>query len=375
MLPLGGYVKFLGDADASSSHVDPAAMARLSPEERRHSFHAASVGRRALTVAAGPFANFLLTIVIFAAVALVNGAPARGPVVGGIGDGVNPDFAAALAPGDRVLSLDGRPLDDFAGLQAALLASDGAEQVARVLRSGGREETVRLSFRPPARIDAVVPGGAAEEAGLAPGDVITAIDGRPVDSFSALQRATAASGGRPIALTVQRGAEVLSLVITPRFEKPGDPSSRPLLGIQKQSTELTPHVERVGPLGALGFGLARTWDVIALSLGGIWEVVTGAQKAEEVLGGPIRIAEVSGQAASQGLGVFIGLIAVLSTSIGLINLFPVPILDGGHLVFYAVEKLRGAPLRERWQEIGNRIGLALVLMLMIFATLNDIARL
>lgn len=375
ILPLGGYVKFLGDADASSSHVDSAAMARLSPEERRHSFHAASVGRRALTVAAGPFANFLLTIVIFAAVALVNGAPARGPVVGALGDDVNPDFAAVLAPGDRVLSLDGRPLDDFAGLQAALLASDGAEQVARVLRTGGGEETVRLSFRPPARVDAVVPGGAAETAGLRPGDVVTAIDGRTIDSFSELQRATAASGGRPMTLAVQRGTETLSLVITPRLENPDDPASRPLLGIQKQSTELRPLVERVGPITALGFGAARTWDVIALSLSGIWEVVTGAQKAQEVLGGPIRIAEVSGQAASQGLGVFIGLIAVLSTSIGLINLFPVPILDGGHLVFYAIEKLRGAPLREQWQEIGNRIGLALVLMLMIFATLNDIARL
>ena len=375
VLPLGGYVKFLGDSDASSSHVDAAALARLSPEERRHSFHTAPVGRRALTVAAGPMANFLLSIVIFAAVALTQGAPARGPVVGEIAADANPEFAEALAPGDRVLSLDGQTLEDFAALQSALLASDGAEQVARVLRRDGREETVAVSFRPPARVDAVVPGGAAAEAGLQPGDVITAIDGEAIDGFAALQRATAASGGQPMLLTVQRDGQTFDVSLTPRLENPDDPASRPLLGIQKQGTELLPLIEPVGPVSAVGFGVARTWDIIVVSLTGLAEVVTGAQKAEEVLGGPIRIAEVSGEAASRGLGVFIGLIAVLSTSIGLINLFPIPILDGGHLMFYAIEKLRGAPLREKWMELGNRIGLALVLMLMLFATFNDIARL
>ena len=374
-LPLGGYVKFLGDSDASSSHVDPAALARLSAEERRHSFHTASVGRRALTVAAGPMANFLLSIVIFAGVALSQGAPVQGPVVGEIATDANPDFAAALSPGDRVLTLDGETLEDFAALQSALLASDGAEQVARVLRRDGREETVTVSFRPPARVDAVVPGGAAEEAGLQPGDVVVAIDGETIDGFGALQRVTAASGGKALLLTVQRGEQTFDVALTPRLENPDDPTSRPLLGIQKQGTELLPLIEPVGPIIAVGFGVSRTWDIIVVSLTGLAEVVTGAQKADEVLGGPIRIAEVSGEAASRGLGVFIGLIAVLSTSIGLINLFPIPILDGGHLMFYAIEKLRGAPLREKWMELGNRIGLALVLMLMLFATFNDIARL
>ena len=374
-LPLGGYVKFLGDSDASSSHVDPAALARLSAEERRHSFHTASVGRRALTVAAGPMANFLLSIVIFAGVALSQGAPVQGPVVGEIATDANPDFAAALSPGDRVLSLDGEALEDFAALQSALLASDGAEQVARVLRRDGREETVTVSFRPPARVDAVVPGGAADEAGLQPGDVVVAIDGEAIDGFGALQRVTAASGGKALLLTLQRGEQTFDVSLTPRLENPDDPTSRPLLGIQKQGTELLPLIEPVGPISAVGFGVERTWHIIAVSLTGLAEVVTGAQKADEVLGGPIRIAEVSGEAASRGLGVFIGLIAVLSTSIGLINLFPIPILDGGHLMFYAIEKLRGAPLREKWMELGNRIGLALVLMLMLFATFNDIARL
>jgi regulator of sigma E protease len=375
ILPLGGYVKFLGDTDATSSHVDEAALSRLTPEQRAHSFHTASVERRALTVAAGPAANFLLSIAIYAVIALFQGVPVTGPVIGEIGADANPEFADALRPGDTVLSVNGEPVADFVGLQEALMASAGQETVARVLRRGGGEAEVAFTFRVPARIDAVIPGSAAAEAGLEPGDVITAVDGRAVDSFSALQRETEAAGAAPMNLTVRRGGDTFERALTPRLSDPDDPDSRPVLGIQKQSSEVLPLIEPAGPFSAIGFGIERTWQIISLSVGGIASVISGDQAAEDVLGGPIRIAEVSGQAASQGAGTFIGLIAVLSASIGLINLFPIPILDGGHLMFYAVEKLRGAPLDERWQEIGNRIGLALVLSLMVFATFNDIARL
>jgi regulator of sigma E protease len=375
LLPLGGYVKFLGDTDASSSHVDAATLAGLSPEQRAHSFHTASVERRALTVAAGPAANFLLSIAIFAIIALFSGVPADGPVIGEIGEDASASFREAVAPGDRVLSVDGETVEDFAGLQAALMAVAGQAVEARVARPDGREETVSFTFRVPARIDAVIPGGAADEAGLEPGDVVTAVDGEPIAGFTDLQQATAAAGGAPMTLTIRRGNASFDRSLTPRLADPDDPESRPLLGIQKQSSELLPQVNPAGPLSALGFGVSRTWQIISLSITGIGSVIAGDQAAEDVLGGPIRIAEVSGQAASEGAGTFIGLIAVLSASIGLINLFPIPILDGGHLMFYAFEKLRGTPLDERWQEIGNRIGLALVLSLMVFATFNDIARL
>jgi regulator of sigma E protease len=378
-LPLGGYVKFLGDSDASSAHADPVALARLSPGQRTHAFHLASVERRALTVAAGPIANFLLSIVIFAAVALWQGRAVDEPVIGQIGPGVNPEFAQALAPGDRVLAVDGRPVDSFAALSAALTESEGREVPVRVAR-GADELSVAVAFRPAARVDAVAPGGAADEAGLRAGDLIEAVDGEAVAGFSDLQRRVFASQGVSLALTVRRGDERLSLDVTPRMTETADPVTgetvlKPLLGVQKLSTEIAPPVEPVGPLSALAVGAERTWMVISVSLSGLAQVVTGAQDAREVLGGPVRIAEVSGEAAADGLGTFIGLIAVLSASIGLINLFPVPILDGGHLMFYAFEKLRGRPLRERWQEIGNGIGLALVLSLMIFATLNDLSRL
>jgi regulator of sigma E protease len=378
-LPLGGYVKFLGDADASSSHVDREALARMSRSERAHAFPLASVERRALTVAAGPVFNFLLSIVIFAGVALWQGAAVDEPVLGGFGPDANPEIVEALRPGDRVLALDGVAPASFGDLTSRLVDAAGAPVAARVLREGAEIE-LDLYFLPPARVDAVAPGGPAEQAGLAAGDRILAIDGVPVAGFADLQAATAAAGDRALSLTVRRGDTEFVATLAPRMTAQVDPATgerveKPLLGIQKQATELLPVVEGVGPLAALGHGLARTWTVIDMSLSGLARVATGVEDAGEVLGGPIRIAQISGDAAAGGLGVFIGLIAVLSTSIGLINLFPIPVLDGGHLLFYAIEKARGRPLRERWQEIGNGIGFALVLSLMAFATLNDLARL
>jgi len=378
-LPLGGYVKFSGDADASSASADPQALARMTDAERARSFHHAALGRRALTVLAGPVANFILSIVIFALMALGQGRPLDAPVIGAISDDANPEFAQALRPGDRISAVDGAPVADFAALQAALQASDGAP-VAVTLAGESGARTVEVIFRAPARVDGVSAGGAAEAAGVKPGDVIVAIDGAPISGFAELQRRTAASAGAPMTLSIRRGDALLALSLTPQVTQTTDPAtgaamSRPMLGIQKQSSEILPVVEPVGPLSALGFGVERTWMVVALSLSGIAEVVTGAQDAKDVLGGPIRIAEISGEAAASGVATFVGLIAVLSASIGLINLFPVPVLDGGHLMFYAIEAVRGRPLRERWQEIGNGIGLALVLSLMIFATFNDLARL
>lgn len=378
-LPLGGYVKFIGDADASSSHVDEAKLAGLTPDQRAHSFHGASVGRRALTVAAGPVANFLLSIAVFALLALGQGAPSPEPVIGGLAGDANPELREALQPGDRVLTLDGAPVESFAALHEALLAREGAAVAARVLAAGGREVDVEILFRPPARVDGVSAGGAAEAAGLRPGDVIESVGGEPLTGFADLQRRTRASGGAPMELSVLRGDERLTLTIAPRLVETTDPltgaaMTRPMLGIEKRATELTPLLETVGPLAALSHGVDRTWMVISMSLAGLRDVVIGAQPAGEVIGGPIRIAEVSGDAAREGAATLIGLVAVLSTAIGLINLFPVPVLDGGHLMFYAIEAARGRPLRERWMEISNSIGLALVLSLMIFSIFNDITR-
>ncbi|TVQ57584.1 MAG: RIP metalloprotease RseP [Rhodobacteraceae bacterium] len=368
-LPLGGYVKFLGDVDASSSVRDPAALAKLTREERLHAFHTASVGRRALTVVAGPVANFLLTIAIFAVIGFAQGQPMREPVIGGFGEDANPEFVAAMRAGDRVLAVDGAPVADF-GAMTSMLIDSGARPVTLTVARDGAEVSVETVYNPPARIDGVAPGGAARDAGLEAGDLIVSVDGAAITGFPALQARIAEGGGQPVTLGVLRDGDAFEVTLTPRME--GD---RPLIGVQKQTTEIEQATRNIGLPSAILFGVERTWMIITLSLTSLWDAATGAQDAGEVLGGPIRIAEISGQAAGQGVGVFIGLIAVLSTSIGLINLFPVPVLDGGHLLFYGIEKLRGRPLKERWQEIGNSIGLGLVLALMAFATLNDIARL
>ena len=373
-LPLGGYVKFLGDADAASTVKDREAWAHLSADQKAHSFHDASVGRRALTVLAGPGANFLLSIAVFAAMALAIGAPSDEPVIGRLGEDVNAAFREAVSEGDRIAAVNGRPVSDFAAMTEALLDAEGRPVTLTIEDPEGGSRTVETAFRPPARVDGTTPEGPAASAGLRPGDVIVAVDGEPVGGFPGLQRAVEASGDAPLVLTVRRGGERFEAAVAPEMVETQD-GTRPVIGIRKQLTELGPEQEGLGPIAALSYGVERTWGVVSLSLGGIWDVVSGAQAAEEVLGGPVRIAALSGQAAEAGGGTFIALIAVLSTSIGLINLFPIPVLDGGHLVFYAVEAAQGRPLRERWQELGNRIGFALVIALMLFATFNDIANL
>ena len=373
-LPLGGYVKFLGDADAASTVKDEEAWSHLSPDQKAHSFHDASVGRRALTVLAGPGANFILSIAVFAVMALAMGAPSEKPVIGALGEDVNDAFREAVSEGDRITAVDGRPVADFAAMTEALLDAEGRPVTLTVESADGGTRTVETAFRPPARVDGTTPDGPADAAGLRAGDVIVAVDGEPVGGFPGLQRAVEAAGETPLELTVRRDGERFEATVTPELVEAED-GTRPVIGIRKQFTELAPGQEGVGPISALSYGVERTWGVIALSLGGIWDVISGAQAADEVLGGPVRIAALSGQAAEAGGGTFVALIAVLSTSIGLINLFPIPVLDGGHLVFYAVEAAQGRPLRERWQELGNRIGFALVIALMLFATFNDIANL
>jgi regulator of sigma E protease len=305
-IPLGGYVKFFGDENAASV-PDQAAIAAMSPEERRHSFVHQPVARRAAIVVAGPLANFLLAIAIFAALFMVFGKPSTSP-----------------------------------------------------------------------RVDAVQPGSAAEAAGFQPGDVVLTIGGRPVESFSDMQQIVSTSAGETLTFEVDRGGVRATLKAVPTLKESKDRFGNVhrigVLGITRSPSPDDTHFQPVGPLNALELGVQRTWFVVERTLSYIGGVISGREAADQ-LGGPIRIAQVSGQVATEGLSSLFSLTAVLSVSIGLLNLFPVPLLDGGHLLFYAIEALRGKPLSERAQEVGFRIGLAIVLMLMIFATYNDILHL
>jgi len=305
-IPLGGYVKFFGD-DNAASVPDQAAIAAMSEEERRHSFVHQRVAPRAAIVAAGPLANFLLAIAIFAGLAMIFGKPITS-----------------------------------------------------------------------ARVDKVQPGSAAAAAGFQPGDLILAIDGKPIESFTDMQQIVSINAGEPLDFEVERGGAHVMLKATPALKEIKDRFNNVIrqgqLGIERTPSPDEKHFQPVGPISALSIGVQRTWFVIERTLAYIGGVVSGREAADQ-LGGPIRIAQVSGQVASEGLSSLFSLAAVLSVSIGLLNLFPVPLLDGGHLLFYGIEAARGKPLSERAQEVGFRIGLAIVVMLMVFATYNDILHL
>jgi regulator of sigma E protease len=229
-----------------------------------------------------------------------------------------------------------------------------------------------------ARVDTVQAGSAAEAAGFKPGDVVTAINGDKIDSFSDMQRIVGISAGDTLTIAVKRGDSVLDLRATPQLKDIKDGFGNEhrigVLGITRATSPGDVTTERVNPGTALWLGVKETWFVVDRTLAYIGGIFTGREAADQV-GGPLRIAQISGQVATIGLSALIHLAAVLSISIGLLNLFPVPLLDGGHLLFYAVEAIRGRPMSDRAQEMGFRIGLGLVLMLMVFATYNDILHL
>ena len=305
-IPLGGYVKFFGDESVAST-PDRDALAAMSEAERKQSFMHQKVLPRAAIVAAGPLANFILAIAIFATVALIY----------------------------------------------------------------GRQSTLP-------RVDSVQPESAAAAAGFQPGDVVLSINGRNIRSFSEMQRIVSLRAGETLTIVVDRGGKPTTLTAVPTLRELkdnfGNVHKIGVLGITRQLASDEVRFEPVGFLTALEIGVTETWALIEQTMAYIGRVFAGRAPADQ-LGGPIMIAQVSGQVASVSFSALVQLAAAVSVSIGLMNLFPVPLLDGGHLMFYAIEALRGRPLSERAQEFGFRIGVALVLMLMVFATYNDIARL
>ena len=301
-LPLGGYVKFMDDENAASV-PSREAIEKMTPEERAGSFHAKPVWQRAAVVAAGPIANFLLAIVIFAL------------------------------------------LFTFIGMRST-----------------------------EARIDEVIPDTPAARAGFQAGDLIVAIDGTQIASFNDVLRIVTVSPDRELSVKVDRGGAPQTLKVIPETrESPdgiGGKMKRGTIGIKRVTNPQNILVKKTTLLEGLGQGVKETAYIATSTLQYMRDVFTGRQYADQ-LGGPIRIAEVSGQVARIGLEPLLQLVAVISVSVGLINLFPVPLLDGGHLMFYAIEAIRRRPLSERSQEIGFKIGLAFVLMLMAFSTWND----
>jgi regulator of sigma E protease len=229
-----------------------------------------------------------------------------------------------------------------------------------------------------ARVDVVNPGSAAERAGFLSGDRIISIDGEAIVSFGQMQRLVGTSPDQPLVFVVERGGKTIEITATPErkeiTDRFGNTVRLGLLGIQRSASPDDWTLKRHDPFTALVMAVKETYFVISRSLSYLYDVIVGREAADQ-LGGPIRIAQVSGQVATAGFIALLNLAAIISVSIGLINLFPIPMLDGGHLLFYGIEAIRGRPLSEYVQEIGFRIGLAFVLMLMIFATWNDLIHL
>jgi regulator of sigma E protease len=305
-IPLGGYVKFFGDENAASM-PDAERLAGMDESEKSQSFVFQPVAKRAAIVVAGPMANFLLAIIIFAGIFMLYGKQSM-----------------------------------------------------------------------TARVDTVQADSAAAAAGFQPGDLVVAINGGAIGDFADMQRVVSESAGEPLTITVDRKGMQVVLKATPALKEIKDNFGNVhrigILGITRSTAADDLKFQPVPPPQAVWMGVQETWFVIDRTLSYIGGVVVGREAADQ-LGGPIRIAQMSGQVATAGFVALIHLAAVLSVSIGLLNLFPIPLLDGGHLLFYSIEALRGRPLSERAQEVGFRIGLAIVLMLMIFATFNDIVHL
>ena len=229
-----------------------------------------------------------------------------------------------------------------------------------------------------AKVDIVNPGSAAERAGFKPGDLVVKIDGQSIENFGQMQRIVGMSPNQQLHFEVERDGKTVGITATPELKEITDNFGNTmrigLLGIQRSASPEDWTLKRHDPLTAFIMAIKECYFVISRSLGYLYDVITGREAADQ-LGGPIRIAQVSGQVATAGFFALLNLAAIISVSIGLINLFPIPMLDGGHLLFYGIEAIRGKPLSEGIQEIGFRIGLAFVLMLMIFATWNDLIHL
>jgi regulator of sigma E protease len=304
-LPLGGYVKFLGDANGASMQ-DEAEINALSAEERKVSFSTQKVWRRAAIVAAGPIANFVLAIVIFTGIFYFHGRSILLPVV-----------------------------------------------------------------------ESVAASSAAEAAGFQPGDVIVSIDGVKIDSFEDMQRIVQGASDTQLNFVVDRDGKLVELAATPRRRDVTTPFGTTrvgVLGVQSRAKPENWHVQTYGLGESVKLAGSETWFVVTRTGRYLAGLLAGQESADQ-LSGPIRIAEISGEMAKIGPAALLNLAAILSISVGLLNLLPVPLLDGGHLIYYGLEAMRGKAMNERAQQFGFKIGIMLVTSLMIFATYNDILRL
>jgi regulator of sigma E protease len=380
--PLGGYVKMQDDPPPGASAEEAAAAFSRKP-----------VGQRIAIVAAGPIFNLILAVFLYAG---LNMAGTEEPVaVIAQPAAETPAARAGLLPGDRILAIDGEQIASWSDARWRLMdvmATGGTTQIEVRNASGSvhlRELAlpsnsmdpsggdplaaagIRLAQPRPA-VRAVIDGGEGQAAGLRPGDLVVAVDGAPTPDTGALVRQIQESAGKALALTLVRDGAEISLNVTPRVETV-DGREIGRLGVQLGG-DVPMVTVRYGVFESLWRGAVRTWDTAWFSLRMMGRMVTGDVSWRNV-SGPVTIADYAGQTARIGIVAYIAYIALISISLGVLNLLPIPMLDGGHLLYYLVEIVRGSPPPARWIDIGQRAGIGLLAGLMGLALFNDFTRL
>jgi regulator of sigma E protease len=369
-IPFGGYVKFMGDADATS--VRPADVSGLSPSERRHTMAGAPLWARAATVAAGPIANFILTFILLAGILLLLGVPREAPTVGSLRD--MPVAGEWLQEGDVILALDGTATPDRETFGTVVGALPGNAAVDYRVMRDGQEVTVSGPHPFAPVVGQVMIRSAAMDAGLQAGDVILRAGGQDVVTFAQLPDIVAASKGEPVPLTVWRAGKTFDLTLTPRVRTVEDAEGafveRYQIGIVA-GMAFEPAMRSTGLWETISLATGQMWGMTTSTFAGLGHMISGAISSCN-LSGAIGMAETMGDAARNGVESFVAMMAVLSLGVGILNLFPVPVLDGGHLVFFAYEAVARRPPSERALRVLMSIGLTLVIGLMLFGLSRDL---
>ncbi len=388
-IPLGGYVKLLDEREGE-----------VSAEELHRSFTRRPVLHRIAVLLAGPAMNLLFAAFLYAILAMV-GTEIVKPVVGQVRLG-SPAAAAGLQRGDEIVRVGGRNVQDTEELQIALIRqfTDDGVIPLRVRRDGGeraltlRVDADRRAMTEPGKllpglgfdlatwnantlVHEAPEGSAGALAGLKAGDRLLAVDGQPIANRLEFIDLVSGAPGRDISIEVERGGERLRIVAAvPRIIEQGKPIGRLGILLEEGPQSWPPglvETHRSGPIDALVGGVAKTWEMSSLTVQMLWRIVTGQVSAKNI-SGPISIAEFAGISAYLGLTAFLAFLAIISVSLGVLNLMPVPLLDGGQVVYQLVEAVKGTPLSERAQLLGQQVGIALLVVLMSLAFYNDISR-